>query len=369
MKVFNKDKALRQIKLKQNKNTYIKKVSIVLSCFILLIGIMYFTFAKFEQNSEEYTLINGKVKYGGSGDVTLSYVVDGVSQNIPPAKGTGYKVKNVDCTNADGTWDKNGWGLYVNNIIGKAKCNIEFELITGIEVTIYSAAEDEIYYLDGEEKVTLGSTDLSGKLENVVLPEGNITLYSTKVKDPDNNSEQYNKNFTIDLNTEIIYLMPVDDCLYWYGYMGTNTNNFNNSINRISYGDGSISINEIKNTNNYTLSIQESSSGFGQYAKRINENGIDIGNFSNIHVLYEYSYSQLYAYIQLTSNPVSKLTYVSNGTYGPNTTPSSIRNISLSRNIKTVTNDVSQLSGDVYIYLSGNINVNGLYTLYALWLE
>ena len=40
MKVFNKEKALRQIKLKQNKNTYIKKVSIVLSCFILLIGII-----------------------------------------------------------------------------------------------------------------------------------------------------------------------------------------------------------------------------------------------------------------------------------------------------------------------------------------
>ena len=86
MKVFNKDKALRQIKLKQNKNTYIKKVSIVLSCFILLIGIMYFTFAKFESNSEEYTLINGVVKYGGSGDITLSYVVDGVSQSVPPDK-------------------------------------------------------------------------------------------------------------------------------------------------------------------------------------------------------------------------------------------------------------------------------------------
>ena len=37
MKVFNKDKALRQIKLKQNKNTYIKKVSIVLSCLKILI--------------------------------------------------------------------------------------------------------------------------------------------------------------------------------------------------------------------------------------------------------------------------------------------------------------------------------------------
>ncbi len=127
MKVFNKDKALRQIKLKQNKNTYIKKVSIVLSCFILIIGIMYFTFAKFEQNSEEYTLINGVVKYGGSGDIILSYVVDGVSQSIPPAKGTGYIVKSVDCTNGEGSWLYDEWGVKVVNIIGKAKCNIEFE--------------------------------------------------------------------------------------------------------------------------------------------------------------------------------------------------------------------------------------------------
>ena len=40
MKAFNKEKTLRQIRLKQNKITYIKKVSIVLSCFILLIGII-----------------------------------------------------------------------------------------------------------------------------------------------------------------------------------------------------------------------------------------------------------------------------------------------------------------------------------------
>ena len=136
MKVFNKDKALRQIKLKQNKNTYIKKVSIVLSCFILLIGIMYFTFAKFESNSEEYTLINGVVKYGGSGDITLSYVVDGVSQSTPPAKGTGYKLKSFECTNATGRWDNKEWGLMVKNMTGKAKCNLEFEKTNG--------------YLDGE---------------------------------------------------------------------------------------------------------------------------------------------------------------------------------------------------------------------------
>ena len=129
MKVFNKDKALRQIKLKQNKNTYIKKVSIVLSCFILIVGIMYFTFAKFEQNSEEYTLINGVVKYGGSGDITLSYVVDGVSQSVPPDKDK-YLLTGATCTNADITYDSKSWKLSIENYTGKVKCNLTFEEAT-----------------------------------------------------------------------------------------------------------------------------------------------------------------------------------------------------------------------------------------------
>ena len=46
MKKFNKNSALKQIKIKQNKNTYIKRLSISLSCLILLFIIMLFTFAK-----------------------------------------------------------------------------------------------------------------------------------------------------------------------------------------------------------------------------------------------------------------------------------------------------------------------------------
>ena len=208
MKVFNKDKALRQIKLKQNKNTYIKKVSIVLSCFILIIGIIMFTFAKFEQNSEEYTLINGVVKYGGSGDIQLSYVVDGVSQNTPPAKGTGYKLKSFECTNATGRWDKNEWGLMVKDMTGKAKCNLEFETVSSVEVTIYSAVEDEVYYYNGTEKVILGTTDSTGKLENVELQIDDITLYSSVAKKIDTEGissiSSYAKSFSI--STPIVLL-------------------------------------------------------------------------------------------------------------------------------------------------------------------
>ena len=129
MKEFNKDKALTKLKLKKNKNTYIKYGSIILSCVILIIGIIYFTFAKFESN-QSYTLINGKVGDYTSGDITLSYVVDGVSQSTPPGKNDGYVIKSVNCTNAIGTWDSTRWGLNVDDITGKAKCNLEFEEAT-----------------------------------------------------------------------------------------------------------------------------------------------------------------------------------------------------------------------------------------------
>ena len=138
MKVFNKDKALRQIKLKQNKNTYIKRISIVLSCFILLVGIMYFTFAKFEQNSEEYTLINGKVKYLG-GDINIvSYNYDGTSNSQPPNKNEGYILTNINCEGATGEWDDVNWELNISSLTSKVKCNLEFDKNSNYQIIKYN---------------------------------------------------------------------------------------------------------------------------------------------------------------------------------------------------------------------------------------
>ena len=138
MKVFNKDKALRQIKLKQNKNTYIKRISIVLSCFILLIGIIMFTFAKFEQNSEEYILINGKIKYLG-GDINIvSYNYDGNVNSLPPNKNEGYILTNINCENAQGEWDDLNWELNLSNITSKVKCNLEFDKNSNYQIIKYN---------------------------------------------------------------------------------------------------------------------------------------------------------------------------------------------------------------------------------------
>ncbi len=138
MKQFNKNKELKKLRIKQNKNTYIKKISIVISCFILLIGIIMFTFAKFESNSSEYTLINGKVKYLG-GDINIvSYNYDGRNNSEPPSKEDGYILTNINCENAQGEWDDLNWELNISNLTSKVKCNLEFDKTSNYQIIKYN---------------------------------------------------------------------------------------------------------------------------------------------------------------------------------------------------------------------------------------
>ena len=98
MKKFNKDNALRSIKFKQNKNTYIKKISIILSCVILLATILYFTFAKFE-TFQDFTLINGMIgdypKYTCQYDLGTkwTYAYTGDSQKFDAPCNAKYRIE------------------------------------------------------------------------------------------------------------------------------------------------------------------------------------------------------------------------------------------------------------------------------------
>ena len=126
MKPFNKNKELKKLRIKQNKDTYIKRLSILISCFILLIGIIYFTFAKFE-SKQEYTLIQGKVVYGGSGDVNVIAIYKGTEKvDEIPAKGSGWYFSKAECDNdATASWNNVEWNLSIN-FTTKTKCNIYF---------------------------------------------------------------------------------------------------------------------------------------------------------------------------------------------------------------------------------------------------
>ena len=92
-------------------------------------------------------------------------------------------------------------------------------------VTLYSAANDTVYYIDeNQHHVTFAVTDETGaaSVDLGLIPQGTYTLYSTIAKDPDNLSNPYSKTITIGPDTKSIKVMP-DGALYWYGWKGFST--------------------------------------------------------------------------------------------------------------------------------------------------
>ena len=127
---FNKQDGIKKLHHKQNREINTKKRTIVLSVFILLFGIMYLTFAIYESRST-HSLINAKVgDFSGDVRITAYMYDDGsgsvASHDVPPANDGSYKINSVSCTNGDGSWDDQRWGLVIVNLTGKAKCNISF---------------------------------------------------------------------------------------------------------------------------------------------------------------------------------------------------------------------------------------------------
>ena len=162
MKAFNKDKALRKIRFRQNKNTYIKRISIVLSCVILVVAIMLFTFAKFESTAE-WTLIDGTVTTGKDANIIAIYQGDTKVDTIP-AKNSGWYFDRAECTNGAGAaWDSDRWLLLLSSNT-KTKCTIYFKnqpvahytVVSGDLHTVGSVVKiaNEEFYVIGHEDST-----------------------------------------------------------------------------------------------------------------------------------------------------------------------------------------------------------------------
>jgi len=95
----------------------------------LFLGIIFFrSFALYEQKYE-YDAIRGKVPTLSDYTVTLSVLVDGVTSETIPAKGSGKTVEKITCDDGIyGIWDYEKWNLSVQNIVNrKTKCQIEFK--------------------------------------------------------------------------------------------------------------------------------------------------------------------------------------------------------------------------------------------------
>ena len=129
MKEFDKDKELKKLNIKQNSNTYIKRLSISLSFLILLFIVIMLTFAKFETQSPEYTLLNGIIKHGDNADLTVVALVDGQSSSFPKNHYE-YTLNSVECTDPDGdvnvTYDEDTWYITNLEIKDTTKCYFNF---------------------------------------------------------------------------------------------------------------------------------------------------------------------------------------------------------------------------------------------------
>ena len=96
--------------------------------------------------------------------------------------------------------------------------------------TVYSAANDTIYYIDENDRhITFAVTDETGaaSVDLGLVPQGTYTLYSTIAKDPDNLSNPYSKTITIGPDTKSIKVMP-NGALYWYGWKSDNLEELSN---------------------------------------------------------------------------------------------------------------------------------------------
>jgi hypothetical protein len=159
LKSFNSKKALHQLKNKHKREYNVKNRTIILSVLILILSIIFLTYARYESNSNEFTIIDAQVD-DFSGDVKIiSYNYDDGSgkvsaHSVPPTRDSGYKINTVNCDNARGTWNNAEWGLDVRNITGKVKCNLTFDLIIDYSDEVI-VSTPELY--DGLIPVTIES--------------------------------------------------------------------------------------------------------------------------------------------------------------------------------------------------------------------
>ncbi|MBR1416564.1 MAG: InlB B-repeat-containing protein [Bacilli bacterium] len=89
-----------------------KKITIILiSIFILIIGLVSFSSYKFKENKEITSYI--------------AYYYDGENHNNPPSK-EDYVIEETKCDKATGSWSNSKWQLNLSNIEGKFGCSLKF---------------------------------------------------------------------------------------------------------------------------------------------------------------------------------------------------------------------------------------------------
>ena len=164
MAKFNREKVLRQLEFERKWRSYSRYVYIAVPCVLCCLLCLYFAYSKFFV-SDAQVVIRTTVGDFIHGDVVIGAYIDGEYSSTIPGKDDAYTVEKVVCDNdAVGTWNVEKWGLLVNNLSKRTKCNVYFKK--------YLIA-DKIIELSQSDTVNFANDD----------PDGNIRYIGTN---PDN---------------------------------------------------------------------------------------------------------------------------------------------------------------------------------------
>lgn len=126
-----------------------------------------------------------------------------------------------------GTWTVSGTisGTTYTESILVQDINVELKNNIDVSVDVYSAANDTVSYvgLDGQSHTITTDSDGHATATITIVSSGSsLTFVSSVADDPENLSDHFSKTIALTSSTSSIYIMPVDECLYWYGYESAN---------------------------------------------------------------------------------------------------------------------------------------------------
>ena len=150
MTKFNREKVLRQLKFKRKWRSDSRYVYIAVPCVLCCLLCLYFAYSKFSI-SEEQAVIRTTVGDFIHGDVVIGAYIDGEYSSTIPGKNDGYAVEKVVCDNdAVGTWNVEKWGLLVNNLSKRTKCNVYFKKYLIADKIIELAKSDTVNFANDD---------------------------------------------------------------------------------------------------------------------------------------------------------------------------------------------------------------------------
>jgi hypothetical protein len=214
---FNPRVAKLKLKLRQNKEKYIKISTLIFSVVILIIGIIYFAYAKFN-TTNKFKPIQTTVGNFTTGDYTLAAYIDNVKSDNIPTKTSGYAIDKIECNNsATATWNYDNWDITIHGATQTGtKCNVYFTTANGY-ADGSGAAIPELYqglipvkYVDGNPTVADTSTEwynyTNHNWANAVL----VNCADTTIK-----NKYFDTNMKL-LSSVVGTTIPMDDILQMY---------------------------------------------------------------------------------------------------------------------------------------------------------